>query len=441
MPNAKRDQNRVPTTLGLSEDGVTLLDFKINPTNGNLKVTNAGGGPSLYYLSPIYSNTTSLGSNTIGTFYINIQGRLVLDATYNDAVATLNTAGYLQYFSLHLQANSSTIASPITLFKNGVATAITITIPTGISGVFTLTSQSVTVSAGDTFAYELVRSDVGGISINYIGIWYGTTDGTSRTGVNGISDNNSSTILHHRFSGFATGVSVINFNQRTYFPEAGTIKSYTFNVPSNAKTTNTTFNLQIDDVPTAFSVVVPGLITGTFTVTVNTPVVAGDWCHFTSLNATSGTNVIAIRGAGFEFTTGVTGRIQTFAGIPSGSVVFNSTSRGNYGMPAGAAQAFASLARVAILPPVGITIVRGFTMVAGNTLDGNTELDLRVGATQYIPVTVPALTTNTTYNNTISQAVPANTQISMGVNTALSTVGAIFPYAQMTYTVAGVTYP
>jgi len=39
MPNAPRDQNHVPTKLGvLFSDGTTLVPIAVNPTNGGIKV-------------------------------------------------------------------------------------------------------------------------------------------------------------------------------------------------------------------------------------------------------------------------------------------------------------------------------------------------------------------------------------------------------------------
>lgn len=45
MANAKIDENNVPTILGtLQSDGQTLINLKINPTNGAVKISDGTTG-------------------------------------------------------------------------------------------------------------------------------------------------------------------------------------------------------------------------------------------------------------------------------------------------------------------------------------------------------------------------------------------------------------
>lgn len=90
MTNAKRDENNVPTMLGvLNTDGTIVTPVKINPANFALKVDNdvtgSDNGPT-YALRdensvPTMLAVSSADGATLVPLYVDADGKLLIDET------------------------------------------------------------------------------------------------------------------------------------------------------------------------------------------------------------------------------------------------------------------------------------------------------------------------------------------------------------------------
>jgi len=90
MANAKRDNNNVPTMLGvLNSDGTTILPVKINPATFGLKVDNnttgSDNGPNRALHDDNFIPTGLAVSSADGTtpiaLYVDSNGKLLIDET------------------------------------------------------------------------------------------------------------------------------------------------------------------------------------------------------------------------------------------------------------------------------------------------------------------------------------------------------------------------
>lgn len=89
MTNASRDENNVPTILGvLNSDGQTITPVKVNPTNHGLKIDDASTGtdqgPSTALRDqnfvPVLMAASSVDGETPVVLYNDADGNLLIDS-------------------------------------------------------------------------------------------------------------------------------------------------------------------------------------------------------------------------------------------------------------------------------------------------------------------------------------------------------------------------
>jgi hypothetical protein len=80
----------------------------------------------------------------------------------NPYSARVHTAGVVSRLSVYVPTNTSSVDQTFTLWKNGAATALTVTIPASTTGVFTNNADEISVAPGDTLHYRMVATAGGG---------------------------------------------------------------------------------------------------------------------------------------------------------------------------------------------------------------------------------------------------------------------------------------
>lgn len=115
------------------------------------------------------------GAGGVGPFVLKFIGGLACDATLLKQSLifdqpTINTVGDIEYpvpapfvasaLACNCAFNDATTSTAVALVKNGVPTALTVTIPAGTTGVFFIGGQSVAFGTDDTFG--LLLSNTGG---------------------------------------------------------------------------------------------------------------------------------------------------------------------------------------------------------------------------------------------------------------------------------------
>ena len=104
----------------------------------------------------------SCGNNTVtraSTMYAPIYGQSDFNGTENSRQLILSTGGTISNLYIATDSQQGDGSLVITINKNGVATALTLTIPTtSAAGVFSNTVLSASVSAGDVISVEFHNS-------------------------------------------------------------------------------------------------------------------------------------------------------------------------------------------------------------------------------------------------------------------------------------------
>lgn len=84
-----------------------------------------------------------------------------LSSTFSIAKITQRTAGYYNYLHIRVITNSSSADTVFAVYKNGVQTSLSVTVPAGATGAFINNTEWVSVADGDDIAYGAVKGDTG----------------------------------------------------------------------------------------------------------------------------------------------------------------------------------------------------------------------------------------------------------------------------------------
>lgn len=99
-------------------------------------------------------------NQTSGIRYISLQGN-VLEINLSAAQTVIPFDGTIDQFYLNAISVASTANSTVTLNKNGSDTSLSVTITASTPGVYSDTSNSVSVVAGDKVAWKLSQATTG----------------------------------------------------------------------------------------------------------------------------------------------------------------------------------------------------------------------------------------------------------------------------------------
>ena len=140
-------------------------------TNGAGSITIAatggsgGQGGSFFICWPFFATS----GNAIGTYYTPLYtGGIFPSADRAVGNTSIPIAGTVSNLYANIGLNGTTTPVVLTVYKNGVNTGLTVTIPAGTTGVFTDLVDSFTVAVGDTIGLQTVISamDVIGLTAN-----------------------------------------------------------------------------------------------------------------------------------------------------------------------------------------------------------------------------------------------------------------------------------
>ena len=106
-------------------------------------------------------STTAL---TTGTLYQSVAGYGTNTTTESQMQLKIPKAGTLKNPVVRITSNTRTTASTFTLRKNGVDTAMVVTIPIATSGTFKDTTNFISIAADDLVCYKVIVSGTGAIT-------------------------------------------------------------------------------------------------------------------------------------------------------------------------------------------------------------------------------------------------------------------------------------
>lgn len=208
----------------------------------------------------------------------------------NEAMAQcrIPKAGKLRRLRVMVETNTATTATcTITVRINGVATALTVTIPAGVTGEIVRDDVDIDVSAGDLLAYNHNKSAAGGaVTYNVVQVDYETNDGihtaihcySGRTvSISTASDNRWTSLVSVQRTTIDGWKSALGWNTRDLLYAAGTITSIRAVISANTSDADTTFVLVVNDADTTLQIVVPaGSGAGTYLATGAVTIAPGD---------------------------------------------------------------------------------------------------------------------------------------------------------------------
>ena len=161
--------------------GQTIIGGTGAPTNAgltagtNITVTPADNAITLAGVGNSTISTTGnfVVSSTSAISFLNLFGTAI-SPTNTTQYNVMPISGTLKNLYVSLTANTNTGANvKIAVYQNGAATSLSVTPTINTPGIYSNTSTSVSVSAGDKICYEILKATTGNytgnISIDFIG--------------------------------------------------------------------------------------------------------------------------------------------------------------------------------------------------------------------------------------------------------------------------------
>ena len=248
-----------------------LESFTISPDTVNI---TTGGVVKTSILTTSRGNFGSTGATTAGVtqFWFLGNGMLFPSTTEANRHVTWHTPGALSKLYVRVIANTTTLASTLTVRKNGADDAITITIPAATTGVFEDISNIVTIADGDELCYKTVSGGTGVVTFSLMSLLFDEAANTvtiTKQIAMGSAATTSNTTQFMQISGDRSGTSAVEANMETRMKQAGVFKNAWLYVSANAKTTSTPVTFRKNRTDTAITWTIPAGTTGIYEDTTN----------------------------------------------------------------------------------------------------------------------------------------------------------------------------
>ena len=210
-------------------------------------------------------------------FQMGANAVLMSELADTNAKVTYRSPGTITRLHAYVPTNSRSTGCTIKSYKNGSDGNLTISVPATTTGAFEDTTNSDSISAADTLAYHLTRTNAtAGTSLDIatLSVWFdATTDTVTRHLVNrnGIAISFSDT-RYLGYSGGATTSTVIASTETDASVEllgAMTFRNGAIRVSANTANGSRTATLRKNEGSTSHTISIPSTTTGTFENTAN----------------------------------------------------------------------------------------------------------------------------------------------------------------------------
>jgi hypothetical protein len=220
------------------------------------------------------------------------------ETTENNTKVLVNYSGVFSRLYIRVSANTVTATSTLRLRINGADGNQVISIASSTTGSFQDTSNTDTISAGDSINYKFVSGATGtSLTITVCSIQFNSDTntvaiyGASSTG--GITINSASTTQYVAMTSPSSDTT--ESNTQAQVNNASTLNHFNIYISANARTTTTTFRVRKNTANGNQSVSVTSGATGSFQDTSNTDVLsANDLINFSWTTGT-GTEALVIQ--------------------------------------------------------------------------------------------------------------------------------------------------
>lgn len=256
----------------------------------------------------IYGNSGNTLS-AAATTYPPINGGLG-SATEAVAQSKLRAAGTLTKAGLNVSFNPLTGTTNATLRNNGSDTAVTIAIAAGLTGRFSDTTHTASVSSGDLVNWKVVAgSGSGSISYQALSVGFVNTSDTKNDVLAGGATTRaaSGTTSFYTVAGFVFA-DTTEAEQAVQHGFGLTASRLRINVTANTYAADATLTLRINGSNATQTVTIPAGTTGWFEDTTHSDnITATDTVCYATVGGTSGSITIAALAMLEQATTGVAG--------------------------------------------------------------------------------------------------------------------------------------
>lgn len=391
---------------------------------------------------PVPHIVTTTGTVANGEFFPLAQTSLVNNTTTEAHVQTYMThAGTWSDFSVYIRAANATGDTTLTVRKNGVDTAMTVTIPQSTTGFFQDLTNTVSVSPADLMSIGVTTTAGSTTSLPSVTAVFESSSGDSvhyNMTLDPDGYSSSGQPRYFRIAGDLDGAPTVEARRQQLVQHAGNIVSIGAYVSANARTATTTFKTRINGGDGTLTFDVPTTSTGFFIDTSHSDAfVAGDLING-SYTWSSGTGNIIIRNIQYTLVS-TNPREITFMG---GSTISKNASTGSaWNFTAGLFLNSGANESVARAYPISPGVLSGMAYYASantatqtltyqirkNTADGSQVVPIATGVTGWVQdVTNTDTFDNNDFTNVNgSRSVAGSGATSMQNTTALYTMDLI----------------
>ena len=370
-----------------------------------------------------------VGSLSLSTslYYPVVNGLLVANvgnAAYANNALTQKIEGYYAGIRVAVSGSDSTGNTVFTLYKNGISTNLTITVPPTTLGVFENTEEYIKVEDGDTVAIKMDSLGTGAISVAQLGCDFLSQTATWKMlAGSGTILGTANRLIRPAGSGSISVNDTSSANAvRCVLPCDTVFKNMQVALNSNGKSSSSSYSIRIGTTPSALLVTIPAASTGIFSNFTDTAV-ASQGEMFSHLYQGSGTGNHGLRYIAVDVQSQVDGDCPiVLAAFPQ---TITSTISG-YG-PAGLARHDGALAYTyrKVQLKTGAIAKNAYTLTASNlaTTDVFEEFKIENIATPLV-VTIPTGALGIHSNTVDTVAIVKDSNLSWDVSRVLPSSGA-----------------
>jgi hypothetical protein len=277
---------------------------------------------------------SSYSSTVASTAYSAPSNLFIANATESNVRVTHRGASItIRNWRMNISTHTRTQNTTFTWFKNGAAQSLAISVAGGATGVVEDTTNSVSLTAGDTHSVRAVHAAEGAANqLTCFGQYEIETAGGASSiplaATSAGSTFGASTTTYFRFWQFSSSGAVSNDRPDHDMQVAGTFSGLYGYINANTRSDATTLALYKNGA-SAISVSVAAGVTGRFENTANSTTVAvGDDVHLRNVTG-AGTGTIIPHAFGSHFTPTTAGESPTICGphnttgFTSGSVLYH----------------------------------------------------------------------------------------------------------------------
>lgn len=355
-------------------------------------------------------NPQTLSTNS-STLFFACAGGLRQVGTENDAKLRIPKAGKLKKLRLHVETNSRITNSSVTLVKNGANSALSVSIPAGVTGWIDAPAFQIPVTTDDEINYRFQTGTGGGtITIRNVFMVYEADD----TATCFFTLNQPSSVQHYTSGGSYLQTSYyygiegygrtiipgwgqewnnISNPTRTLLRAEGVLSRLSIRVTANSCDAPFTVTITENGVDTPITISVPAATTGVFTDTTHTHTVSpGSFYSYrlSSPGRTTGGVNFSLLNVVFSSTNG---EWDVWSGQPHNATTGGGTQAvENFAQPGARHSPITTEALGQFKMPFAGEARRFMVMGAYNSGSGSTSFDVATrknGVTQNQKITVP----------------------------------------------------